>query len=114
MAVALGLTLLGRDLPVLSGGLFDLDRSTEGRVAIAVAVAALVAAAVGMVLGMRWAWALSLLLCGVLLASGLIAYAAGDLHALRLALGVGMAFYLGQRAVTDYYTAPRAPRGAPG
>jgi hypothetical protein len=102
-AALLVTVLLGQSVPLVSGGLYDLDVTETGRAVLLVVGAAIVLAAVGMFLGLRWGWALSMLLVGVGLVALLLAYANGQFHAIRLALWVAVAFYLNQRAVRDYF-----------
>jgi hypothetical protein len=102
-AALLVAVLLGQSVPLVSGGLYDLDVTETGRAVLLVVGAAIVLAAVGMFLGLRWGWALSMLLVGVGLVVLLLAYANGQFHAIRLALWVAVAFYLNQRAVRDYF-----------
>jgi hypothetical protein len=108
LAVLLILGGLGKDIPLVSGGLLSLNDTEAGRITILVFAAAVLLAAVGMFLGWRWGWALAMILTGVLLVFGLVAYWQGQFHAIRLTFGVAVAFYLNQRAVRDYFEDRRA------
>jgi len=109
LAIAFVAGALGQSIPMLSGGLLQLTNTELGRAVVLGFAAAYFFGAVGMILGKRWGWALSMVLTGAALVVSLVAYANGDFHAIRLALGVALAFYLNQRSVRDYFL----DRGAP-
>jgi hypothetical protein len=97
--VAILLSAIGVRDGLLTGGLMSLDRSTEGRVVIALFGSAMIVAGIGMLLRIRSAWGLAMLLIGIGLATNLVSYFVGDPNLLRLAIFVIAAFYLNQRAV---------------
>jgi hypothetical protein len=97
---------LGTDIAFMAGGLLQLTDTEGGRaVVLGFGVAYLIAAA-GMLTGRRWGWALSMVLIGLALAVALLAYANGQLHAVRMAVAVAAAFYLNQRAVREFFYPP--------
>jgi len=107
-AIFLVAGLTGRGIPVLSGGLLQIDGNDVGRGVIVAVVAANLLAAFGLVMGWRWGWALSMVLVGVLLIVAFVAWYNGDFHAIRMAIGVAAAFYLNQTEVRDYFDPPTA------
>jgi hypothetical protein len=106
-----GLTYLlaasGMTIPFVTGGMFSLLSTDDGRVFV-LAVAALCALdAVAFFMGWRWGWALAMLLTGLGLVFNLAAYANGDFNVVRLILLVAAALYLNQRAVREVFDRPR-------
>jgi len=103
LAIAFVAGALGTNIPLISGGLLQLTDTEPGRAVVLGIAAAFFLGALGMLLGKRWGWALSMVLTGIALVVSLVAYANGGFHAVRLTLGVALAFYLNQRSVRDYF-----------